>query len=187
MCYKHFTGICRKCRELIRTRKTDEDVLEAGALHELLGKMTVVSNDFVLVCTSNTNTNTTPVPAVRYNCTQNSSVSRAQIEVTSYEQSNVKVGRRRSTNSSSNCNPSKRAANLNYCLVVDVPLFAASIFQIPPPLIGEGCDFSHRFEVFSPFRVILRRNSEAIIAHLITFGGPKYTNILEIRSSVAHT
>ena len=48
--------------------------------------------------------------------------------------------------------------------------------------------FSHRFEVFSPFRGILRRNSEAIIAHLITFGGPKYTNILEIRTTVAlHT
>ena len=48
--------------------------------------------------------------------------------------------------------------------------------------------FSHRFEVSSPFRGILRRNSEAIIAHLITFGGPKYTNILQIRSGVAlHT
>ena len=45
--------------------------------------------------------------------------------------------------------------------------------------------FSHRFEVFSPFGGILRRNSEAIIAHLITFGGPKYTNILQIRSGVA--
>ena len=61
----------------MRTRKTDEDVLEAGALHEMLGKMTVVSNDFVLVSTSNTNT--TAVPAVRYNCTQNSSVFRVQI------------------------------------------------------------------------------------------------------------
>ena len=39
----------------------------------------------------------------------------------------------------------------------------------------------HRFEVSSPFRSILNRNSEAIIAHLITFGGPKYTNILQIR------
>ena len=48
-------------------------------LHEMLGKMTVVSNDFVLVCTSNPNT--TATPAVKYNCTQNSSVSRAQIEV----------------------------------------------------------------------------------------------------------
>ena len=45
--------------------------------------------------------------------------------------------------------------------------------------------FCHRFEVSSPFRGILRRNSEAIIAHLITFGGPKYTNILQIRSGVA--
>ena len=48
--------------------------------------------------------------------------------------------------------------------------------------------FFHHFEVSSPFRGILRRNSEAIIAHLITFGCPKYTNILEIRSTVAlHT
>ena len=45
--------------------------------------------------------------------------------------------------------------------------------------------FSHRFEVFSPFRGILRRNSEAGIAHLITFGGPKYTNILQIRIGAA--
>ena len=45
--------------------------------------------------------------------------------------------------------------------------------------------FSHRFEVSSPFRGILRRNSEAIIAHLTTLGGPKYTNILQIRSGVA--
>ena len=111
MFYKHFTGICRKCRELIRTRKTDEDVLESGALHEMLGKMTLVSNDFVLECSSNTNT--TAVPAVKYNCTQNSGVSRAQIEVASYEQSNVEVGRKRSTNSSSNFNRSKHAANLN--------------------------------------------------------------------------
>ena len=114
MFYKHFTGICRKCRELIRTRKTDEDVLESGALHEMLGKMTLVSNDFVLECTSNTNTTQTiAVPAVKYNCTQNSSVSRAQIEVASYEESNVEVGRKRSTNSSSNCNRSKHAANLH--------------------------------------------------------------------------
>ena len=48
--------------------------------------------------------------------------------------------------------------------------------------------FSHRFEVSSSFRGILRRNSEAIIAHLIAFGGPRYTNILQIRSGVAlHT
>ena len=40
--------------------------------------------------------------------------------------------------------------------------------------------FCHRFEVSSPFKGILRRNSEAIIALLITFGGPKYTNILLI-------
>ena len=45
--------------------------------------------------------------------------------------------------------------------------------------------FSHRFEVFSPFRSILRRNFEAIIGHFITFEGPKYTNILQIRSGVA--
>ena len=46
----------------------------------------------------------------------------------------------------------------------------------------------HRFEVSSPFRGILRRNSEAVIAHFISFGGPKYTNILQIRSGVAfHT
>ena len=75
----------------------------------MLGKMTVVSNDFVLVCASNTNT--TAAPAVKYNCTQNSSVSRAQIEVASYEQSNVEVARKSSTNSSSN--RSKRAANLH--------------------------------------------------------------------------
>ena len=49
-------------------------------------------------------------------------------------------------------------------------------------------NFSHRFEVSSPFRGILNRNSEAIIAHSITFGGPKYTNILQIRSGVTlHT
>ena len=48
--------------------------------------------------------------------------------------------------------------------------------------------FCHRFELSSAFRGILRRNSGAIMAHLITFGGPKYTNILEIRSGVAlHT
>ena len=46
----------------------------------------------------------------------------------------------------------------------------------------------HRFEVSSPFRGILRRNSEAITAHLIAFGGPRYTNILQIRSGVTlHT
>ena len=45
--------------------------------------------------------------------------------------------------------------------------------------------FSHRFEVFSPFRGILRRNSEAGIAHLITFQGPKYANILQFRTGVA--
>ena len=46
--------------------------------------------------------------------------------------------------------------------------------------------FHHdRFEVSSPFRGILRRNSEAITAHLIAFGGPRYTNILQIRSGVA--
>ena len=44
------------------------------------------------------------------------------------------------------------------------------------------------FQVSSPFRGILRRNSEAITAHLIAFGGPRYTNILQIRSGVAlHT
>ena len=37
------------------------------------------------------------------------------------------------------------------------------------------------FQVSSPFRGILRRNSEAITAHLIAFGGPRYTNILQIR------
>ena len=48
--------------------------------------------------------------------------------------------------------------------------------------------FCHRFELSSTFRGILRRNSGAIMAHLITFGGPKYTNILQIRSGVAlHT
>ena len=48
--------------------------------------------------------------------------------------------------------------------------------------------FFHRFEVSSPFRGILKRNSEAITAHLIAFGGPRYTNILQIRSGVAlHT
>ena len=41
------------------------------------------------------------------------------------------------------------------------------------------------FQVSSPFRDILRRNSEAITAHLIAFGGPRYTNILQIRSGVA--
>ncbi|XP_015753959.1 PREDICTED: uncharacterized protein LOC107333644 [Acropora digitifera] len=35
------SGICRKCREIIRTRKTDEDVLESGVLQEMFGKMTV--------------------------------------------------------------------------------------------------------------------------------------------------
>ena len=35
------------------------------------------------------------------------------------------------------------------------------------------------FQVSSPFRGILRRNSEAITAHLIAFGGPIYTNILQ--------
>ena len=44
------------------------------------------------------------------------------------------------------------------------------------------------FQVSSPFRGILRRNSEAITAHLIAFGGPRYTNIFQIRSGVAlHT
>ena len=44
------------------------------------------------------------------------------------------------------------------------------------------------FQVSSPFRGILRRNSEAITAHLIAFGSPIYTNILQIRSGVAlHT
>ena len=44
------------------------------------------------------------------------------------------------------------------------------------------------FQVSSPFRGILRRNSEAITAHLIAFRGPRYTNILQIRSGVAlHT
>ena len=48
--------------------------------------------------------------------------------------------------------------------------------------------FFHRFEVSSPFRGIQRRNSEAITAHLIACGGPRYTNILQIRSDVAlHT
>ena len=41
------------------------------------------------------------------------------------------------------------------------------------------------FQVSSPFRGILRRHSEAITAHLIAFGGPRYTNILHIRSGVA--
>ena len=46
----------------------------------------------------------------------------------------------------------------------------------------------HRFEVSSPFRGILRRSSEAINSPLITFGGPKYANILQIRGGVAlHT
>ena len=44
------------------------------------------------------------------------------------------------------------------------------------------------FQVSSPFRGILRRNSEAITVHLIAFGVPRYTNILLIRSGVAlHT
>ena len=44
------------------------------------------------------------------------------------------------------------------------------------------------FQVSSPFKGILRRNSEAITAHLIAFGVPRYTNILKIRSGVAlHT
>ena len=44
------------------------------------------------------------------------------------------------------------------------------------------------FQVSSPFRSILRRNSEAITAHLIAFGVSRYTNILQIRSGVAlHT
>ena len=43
----------------------------------------------------------------------------------------------------------------------------------------------HRFEVSSPFRGIVQR---LLIAHLFTFGGPKYANILQIRSGVAlHT
>ena len=46
----------------------------------------------------------------------------------------------------------------------------------------------HRFEVSSPFRGILRRIRRLLIAHLITFGSPKYANILQIRSGVAlHT
>ena len=46
----------------------------------------------------------------------------------------------------------------------------------------------HRFEVSSPFRGFLRRSSEAINSPLITFGGPKCANILQIRSGVAlHT
>ena len=45
--------------------------------------------------------------------------------------------------------------------------------------------FCHHFEVSSPITGILRRNLEAIMARLITFGGPKYTNILQIRSGVA--
>ena len=44
----------------------------------------------------------------------------------------------------------------------------------------------HFFQVSSPFRGILRRTSEAITAHLIAFGGPRYINILQIRSGV-HT
>ena len=45
-----------------------------------------------------------------------------------------------------------------------------------------------RKNMLLPFRGILRRNSEAITAHLIAFGGPRYTNILQIRSGVAlHT
>ena len=44
------------------------------------------------------------------------------------------------------------------------------------------------FQVSSPFRGILRPYSEAITAPLIAFGGPRYTNILQIRSGVAlHT
>ena len=76
--------ICRKCRELIRTRKSDdEDVLESSVLQEMLGKMTVVCN-VVPVCT----TETTAAPDVEYGCMQNSSVSRAQLEVAFYEHSN---------------------------------------------------------------------------------------------------
>ena len=46
----------------------------------------------------------------------------------------------------------------------------------------------HRFELSSPFRGILRRSSEAINSPLITFGGSKYANILQIRGGVAlHT
>ncbi|XP_074624598.1 uncharacterized protein LOC141882543 isoform X2 [Acropora palmata] len=41
------------------------------------------------------------------------------------------------------------------------------------------------FQVSSPFRGILRRDSKAITAHLIAFGGPRYTNILQNRSGVA--
>ena len=41
------------------------------------------------------------------------------------------------------------------------------------------------FQVSSPFGGILRPYSEAITAHLIAFGGPRYTNILQIRSGVA--
>ena len=44
------------------------------------------------------------------------------------------------------------------------------------------------FQVSSPFKGILRRNSEAITAHLIAFGSPIYTNIVQIRSGLAlHT
>ena len=44
------------------------------------------------------------------------------------------------------------------------------------------------FQVSSPFRGILRPYSEAMTAYLIAFGGPRYTNILQIRSGVAlHT
>ena len=59
-------------------------VLKSGVLHEMLGKMTVISNDFVLVCTSITLTLQLPP---LYNCMQHSSVSRAHIEVASYVQS----------------------------------------------------------------------------------------------------
>ena len=45
-------------------RKTDEDVLESGVLQEMFGKMTVVCNALVLVCSSIIDT--TPAPAVKY-------------------------------------------------------------------------------------------------------------------------
>ena len=52
-------------------------------LQQMLGKMTVVCN-VVPVCT----TETTAAPDVEYGCMQNSSVSRAQLEVAFYEHSN---------------------------------------------------------------------------------------------------
>ena len=45
------------------------------------------------------------------------------------------------------------------------------------------------FQISSPFRGILRRNSEAITAHLIAFRGPRYTNsfTLEVVSHYTQT